>query len=442
MDKKRTRRLGNKYLILSALCVALYGCKEDNKKPEEEVKQEIAKVEAPKEIFEFGFKLNDYIVKRDTVKSGESFGQILERNKIGYPKIFHIAEKTKETYNIARFFQQGKPYTILCSKDSLELPETFIYQPNKEEYLVINFKDSIHAYTSRKPIKYVEKTITGIITSSISETIDEQGVSPVLTNKLADEIYAWTIDFNRLQKGDRFKVIYTDKYIDDTIYAGVHDVKAAYFEHNSEPFYAFRFQTDSLKGIVDYFSEDAKNLRRAFLKSPIQFGRISSRYNLKRRIAYYGYKLRPHKGTDFAAAVGTPIRATANGTVTESTRRGGNGKYVKIRHNATYETQYLHMSRRNVKVGQFVKQGDVIGYVGMTGNTGGPHVCYRFWKNGRQVDPLREKLPEAKPISDSLKAEFLDFIKPIKHQLDNIFFEPEVTDDMELEKPVIKQAES
>ncbi|MCF7566959.1 peptidoglycan DD-metalloendopeptidase family protein [Sabulilitoribacter arenilitoris] len=433
--------MGNKCLILVILAISFFACKKDKPEPSV-IEKEIAIVEKSKEIIEFGFKLNDYIVKRDTVKAGESFGQILERNKIGYPKIFHIAEKTKETYNIARFFQKGKPYTLLFSKDSLELPQSFIYQPTKEEYVVINFKDSIHAFKNRKPIKYVEKTISGIITSSISETLDQKGVSAVLTNKLADDIYAWTIDFRRLQKGDRFKVIYIDKYIDDSIYSGIHDVKAAYFEHNKEPFYAFQFETDSAKGIIDYFNDEAKNLRRAFLKSPIKFGRLSSRYNLKRRIAYYGYKIRPHRGTDFAARVGTPIMATANGTVTASTRRGGNGKYVKIRHNATYETQYLHMSKRLVKVGQFVKQGDIIGLVGMTGNTGGPHVCYRFWKNGREVDPFKQKLPEAKPISDSLKFKFLDYIKPIKYQLDNIQFEPEIIEDEQLEQPIITQADS
>ncbi|WP_406685515.1 peptidoglycan DD-metalloendopeptidase family protein [Seonamhaeicola sp. MEBiC1930] len=406
--------------------VFFISCKEDKK---EVLEKDVAIVEEPKDVYEFGFNLNDYVVKRDTVKSGESFGQILEQNKIGYPKIYHIAEKTKETYNIARFFQAGKPYAILCSKDSLELPESFIYQPNKEEYVVINFKDSIHAFKSRKPITYVEKTVTGVITSSISETLDQKGVSAVLTNKLADDIYAWTIDFRRLQKGDRFKVIYTDKYIDDSIYGGIHDVKAAYFEHNKEPFYAFQFETDSVKGIIDYFSEEAKNLRRAFLKAPVKFSRISSRYNLRRRIAVYGYKVRAHKGTDFAAPIGTPIMATANGTVTKSERRGGNGNYVKIRHNATYETQYLHMKKRKVKVGQFVKQGDVIGWVGMTGNTGGPHVCYRFWVNGRQVDPFKQKLPEAKPISDSLKVKYLEFIKPVKIQLDSIPFDEEVVEE-------------
>ncbi len=440
MDRKRNTRMGNKYLILLVIAITLIACKKD--KPTTPIlEEEIAVVEKPKEVIEFGFKLNDYVVKRDTIERGDTFGVILERNKIGYPKIFHIAEKAKDTFDI-RKLQVGKPYTILFSKDSLELPESFIYQPTKEEYVVINFKDSIHAFKSRKPIIYVEKTATGVITNNISETLEEQGLSPRLAYKMADEIYAWTIDFRRLQKGDRFKVIYTDKYIDDTIYTGVHNIKAAYFEHNKEPFYAFEFETDSTKGIIDYFNEEAKNLRRAFLKAPVKFKRISSRYNLRRRIAVYGYKVRPHKGTDFAAAIGTPIMATANGTVTESRRRGGNGNYVKIRHNATYETQYLHMKKRKAKVGDFVKQGDVIGWVGMTGNTGGPHVCYRFWKNGRQVDPFKQKLPEAKPISDSLKFKYLDFIKPIKYQLDNILFEPEIIENEQPEQTIIIQANS
>ena len=438
MDRKRKRNVGNKYIIILGIVLCFIGCKKEEQKPV--LEEELAIIEEPKEILEFGFNLNDFIVKRDTIKKGDSFGEILERNKVGYPAIFQIAEKAKDTFDIRRL-QVGKPYTLLCSKDSLEMPKCFIYQPNLEEYVVINFNDSIHAYTSRKPIKYVEKIATGVITNNISETLEEQGLSPRLAYKMADEIYAWTIDFRRLQKGDRFKVIYTDKYIDDTIYTGVHNIKAAYFEHNKEPFYAFEYQTDSIKGIVDYFNEEAKNLRRAFLKAPVKFSRISSRYNLKRRIAVYGYRVRPHRGTDFAAPIGTPIMATANGTVTESKRRGGNGNYVKIRHNATYTTQYLHMSRRKAKVGEFVKQGDIIGWVGMTGNTGGPHVCYRFWKNGKEVDPFKQKLPEAKPISDSLKVEYLDFIKPVKYKLDNIFFKPEIKEDQP-EQTIITQANS
>ena len=419
MDKRGITGLGKKCIILCVAIFSIVSCKEELKT---KIIDEIAIVE-PIDIYEFGFNLSDYVVKRDTIKKGDSFGKILERNQIGYPKIFHIAEGAKDSFDI-RKLQVGKPYTLLCSKDSLQEPKCFIYQPNKVEYVVINFQDSIHAYTSRKPIKYVEKEISGVITTNISEALDAQGVSFVLAYEMSD-IYAWTIDFFRLQKGDRFKVIYTDKYIDDSIYAGIDNIKAAYFEHKKEPFYAFEFETDSVKGIKDYFSEDAKNLRRAFLKAPVQFKRISSRYNLRRRIAYYGNKIRPHKGTDFAANVGTPIMATANGTVTESRRKGGNGNYVKIKHNATYSTQYLHMQKRKAKVGDFVKQGDVIGWVGMTGNTGGPHVCYRFWKNGKQVDPFRQKLPEAEPISEELKIDYLEFIQPLKIQLDNIQFKDE-----------------
>jgi murein DD-endopeptidase MepM/ murein hydrolase activator NlpD len=158
------------------------------------------------------------------------------------------------------------------------------------------------------------------------------------------------------------------------------------------------------------------------LQSPVKFSRISSRYNLRRRIAFYGNRIRPHKGTDFAAAVGTPIMATANGTVEKSGYTKGNGNYVTIKHNNIYATQYLHMKRRNVRRGDFVKQGDIIGWVGMTGYTAGPHVCYRFWKNGRQVDPFKQKLPEAKPISKDLKATYLTAIEPLKTALDCITY--------------------
>ena len=410
MDKARNRRMGRKYLVILFMSLCVTACKKE--KPVEEVV-----IEKPADIYEFGFNLSDFVVKRDTIRSGDSFGYILAQNKVDYSKIFSISEKAKDTFDI-RKLKIGKPYTILCSKDSLKSPKHFIYQPNQEEFVVISFQDSIHAYTRRKPIKYVEKTITGVLNSSISQALDKKGISPTLTNKLAEQIYAWTIDFTRLQKGDTFKVIYTDKYIDDTIYAGIYNVKAVVFNHKNTPYYAFRYRTDSIKNIYEYYNEAAKDLRRAFLKAPVQFSRISSKYNLNRRIAYYGFALRPHKGTDFAAPIGTPILATANGTVTESQYKGGNGNYVKIRHNSTYETQYLHMQRRKVSVGQHVKQGDVIGWIGMTGNTGGPHVCYRFWKNGKQVDPFKEKLSQSEPIAESLKGDYLNFIQPIKVKLD------------------------
>ncbi len=371
-----------------------------------------------KELFEFGYNLNNFTVIRDTIKRGDTFGLILERNNIDYPKIYQIAERAKDTFDI-RKLQVGKPYTLLCSKDESKEPQSFIYQPNKVDYVVIEFCDSILAYREKKPVSILEKEASGVIMENLSVTMDEQGLPHQLIYDMSD-IYAWTVDFWRLQPGDRFKIIYNQRFIDDSIYAGIESIDAAYFEHRGEPFYAFNYVVDSVKQIADYFDENTKSLRRTFLKAPVKFSRVSSRYNLNRRIAYYGYKKRPHRGTDFAAGVGTPILATANGTVTESTRRGGNGKYVKIKHNPTYSTQYLHMSRRNVSVGQYVKQGDVIGYVGMTGNTAGPHVCYRFWKNGVQVDPFKQKLPAAEAIPDALKSDYEQFIIPLKSQLDAI----------------------
>ena len=403
--------LMNRILSFFLISIFLISCsKAEKKEVQKKVKEKI--------ITEFGYTLNNYNVKKSKVKNGDSFGSILEKNNLYYPQIYNIVQKVKKVYDI-RKINIGKPYTILSSKDSLNTPLVFIYQPNKIDYVVVSLTDSLWAEKKSKAVKIKEFEAEGIITSSLSETMEKQKLSPLLSNELS-EIYAWTIDFFRLEKGDNFKIIYSAKYIDDSIYVGLNRIHSAFFEHRGKPFYAIEFETDPKRGIVEYFDENGKNLRRAFLRSPVQFSRVSSRYNLKRRIAYYGYRIRPHKGTDFAAAVGTPIRATASGTVTKSSYTRSNGNYVKIKHNGTYSTQYLHMDKRGVKVGQFVKQGDYIGTVGMTGNTSGPHVCYRFWKNGRQVDPLKQKLPEAKPISKELKKRYMVHMNPIKKQLDAI----------------------
>lgn len=421
-----------KSIFYILIILSFAACKEDVKP---ETVSKLAVVEEPKPEFIFDYNLDDYEVVRDTIKNGDSFGKILFENHVGYAKIDQIAKVIKDTFDVRRL-NVGKPYTLLKSKDSLSSAQVFIYHKNKIEHVVVDFKDSlVVAENKRKKIKIVPKTASGVITSSLSEAIDAQGLDYTLANDMSD-IYAWTIDFFRLQKGDRFKLVYNERYIDDTIYAGIEDIEAAYFEHNKEPFYAFEFETDSLNHVRDYFDESAKNLRRAFLKAPLRFKtvRITSRYNLRRRIALYGNKIRPHRGTDFAAPIGTPIISTANGTVVESARRGGNGNYVKVKHNSTYTTQYLHMKKRGVKVGDYVKQGDVIGWVGMTGNTSGPHVCYRFWKNGVQVDPFKQKLPEAEPIKESLKEIYLEYIKPIKIKLDEVpFQDTEGTDELNRE---------
>ena len=404
-----------KKIVFILCCIlSLSSCKKDEKKsislPEKKI--------APKPVYKFGYKIDDFTVIKDTIKSGESFGVILDRHHVMYPKINRIADSIKDIFDV-RKVRTGKSYTILASKDSLEKAQVFIYKHDKINATIVDFKDStITAIRHKKPIKIVEKIAEGVINSNLSVTMDSLQLSPNLTWTIAD-IYAWTLDFYKLQKGDSFKFVYDEKFIDDTVFAGYGEVKSAVFKHNGKDLYAFKFVSDSVKNISDFYDEEGNMLRSQFLKSPIKFQyRISSRYNLNRRIKYYGYKLRPHRGTDFAARIGTPILATASGTVTKSERRGGNGNYVKIKHNSTYSTQYLHMKRRKVKKGQYVKQGDIIGWVGMTGNTGGPHVCYRFWKFGKEVDPFREKLPAAEPLKKELKSTYLEFIKPLQYQLD------------------------
>ena len=397
----------------------LAACADKKQKPAEEV-VELRNPEPVPEIREYGFNLNDFNVIKDTIKYGDSFGEIMQENLVDYNKVLKIINDYKEVFD-ARKIQVGKPYLLLKTQDTLDQVEVFVYQNDLINYTVVDFRDSVSVYKARKEIRYVEREASGVIETSLSEAILDQGIDYNITNDLS-EIYAWTIDFFRLQKGDKFKVIYKERYINDTVYAGAEPIEAAFFEHEGTPLYAFAYESDSLKNIIDYYDDEANNLRRTFLRAPVKFSRISSRYNLKRRIRYYGYKVRPHRGTDYAAPVGTPIMATADGVVTESTRRGGNGKYVKIRHNSTYSTQYLHMRNQKVKRGDYVKQGDVIGWIGMTGNTGGPHVCYRFWKNGRQVDPLKEKLPAADPLPEPLRPEYYDFISPLKDQLDCIEF--------------------
>lgn len=405
------------YLVfLFGILGLLVSCKSDLKKSE-------PTPEKPADSIFYGLNFNQFEVLRDTVQKNETFGQIMLRNQIDYGQIYGISKEYREVFDVRRI-GVGRPYTLLKSKDSLQSTQYFIYEKDAVNYAVIDFTNGVNVYTKRKEVTYVTREASGVIESSLSEAILAQGIDYDVTNNLS-LVYAWTIDFFRLQKGDKFKVVYKEKFINDSIYVGAGPIESAYFEHNGKPFYAFRHMPDSTNKIIEYFDEQGNNLRRAFLRAPVNFAKISSRYNLKRRIAYYGNKVKPHKGTDYAAAVGTEILATANGRVIESTRRGGNGKYVKIRHNNVYSTQYLHMKSQKVKKGDYVKQGDVIGYVGMTGNTGGPHVCYRFWKNGRQVDPLREKLPEAEPLPKSLLKSYLVAIAPKKEQIDQIKFSNE-----------------
>jgi hypothetical protein len=223
---------------------------------DKKVEPEIIQPKKEKIIKEFGFILNNYEVKKDTIDRGDSFGVILEKNELYYPKIFNIVNEVKKVFDIRRV-NVGRPYTILYSKDSIRKPEYFIYQPSSIDYLVVSLGDSIYAEKRQKEVKLVEYEASGVIKSSLSETMQELGLSPLITNELS-EIYAWNIDFFRLEKGDNFKILYTSKFIDDSIYIGLNRVHNAYFEHRGKPFYAIEYETDSIRGITEYFDENGK----------------------------------------------------------------------------------------------------------------------------------------------------------------------------------------
>ncbi|TQD38485.1 peptidoglycan DD-metalloendopeptidase family protein [Haloflavibacter putidus] len=397
------------------MSLAFYACKDDKKEPKQITKAEIEKPAPIRK--EYGFTLNQYDIVKDTVRPGDFFGGIMDTNGVSPAQVYKIVQKVKDSFDVARL-RAGRPYTILKEKDSAKSIKAFIYENDRVNYTVINLEDSITAYRAKKPVTIKRKKASGIITSSLSAAMDNAGLSILLADKLAD-IFQWKVDFFKIQKGDRFKLIYNEKYINDTVYAGLANIEAAVLSHYGNDYYAFQYGNDSISGFPEYYDDEAESLQSFFLKAPLKFSRISSRYT-KRRFHPVQKRWKAHKGTDYAAPTGTPIWSTADGVVIKSSYTRGNGNYVKVRHSEKYTTQYLHMSKRNAKVGQRVKQGDIIGFVGSTGLATGPHVCYRFWVYGRQVDPYKQNLPSSEPLKESLKPDYFMAIEPLKKELDNI----------------------
>lgn len=372
---------------------------------------------APRRMF--GLPLDSFEVVHGRVKSGETFSNILLDYGISYGQIHRLAHDFRDTFDV-RNLRRGKPYTLFCRRsDSTGLTaQHLVYQPNAVQYVKFDFTDSLEVQRHRKEVTTRRRVLSGKITSSLYETILEAGGSPALVMDLST-IYAWTIDFFRIDKGDFFKLIYEEQFVDDTVSIGSGRILACDFNHGDRTFYAFWYKPDSIYS--DYFDEKGQTLRKAFLRAPLNYYRISSRYQRSRFhpvLKHY----RSHLGTDYAAPSGTPIMATADGKVIAASYTSGNGNYVKIRHNSTYTTQYLHMSRfaNDMHRGKVVKQGEVIGYVGSTGLATGPHVCYRFWVNGRQVDPYKQDLPEADPIKEAYRADYMGHMQRLKKALDEI----------------------
>lgn len=353
----------------------------------------------------YGLDVNNHIIIEEKVKKNQFLSDILQSYNVPVKLINQLASIPRNVFDV-RKIAPNKKYTLFCSQDSLKTAKAFVYEPNPIEYVVFTFDESLRVDVCQREVTVEEKSISGIIQSSLSQTINEMGISNELTNKFVD-IFAWQVDFARLQKGDVFKLVYEEVQVEGRS-IGVRNINGIYFEHFGSGYYAVPF--DQGNGL-DYFDQEGKSLRKALLKYPIEFTRISSRYT-GRRFHPVQKIFKAHLGTDFAAPKGTPIRSVGEGIVEEAQYKSNNGNYVKIRHNGTYTTQYLHMSRidGSVRAGTKVRQGQVIGYVGSTGLATGPHLCYRFWKNGVQVDALRVELPASEPI----KSEYIDAYEEAK----------------------------
>ncbi len=396
-------------LVLTLLL--LVSCNKSDKKDQEEKIVEKPKTER------FGFIMEDFVVVNDTVQQGDTFGKMLAKQGFTTTETHNIVEKIKDSLNLKNI-RTGRPYTLLKSLKAPHKVEVIIYQSDLINYSVIDLRNDIVAYNKQKPVTIKRKIITANIEGSLSATLDANGVSPTLSHNLS-QIYAWSVDFFKIQKDDAFGVIFNERYVNDTLYVGIESVEGTFFVHKGKTIYAFPFKRDSIGGSEEYFDEEAKALKSMFLKAPLKFSRITSKFN-PRRFHPVQKTWKAHNGTDYAAPHGTPIMTTAHGVVETTGYTSGNGNFVKVKHNGTYSTQYLHMSRIAVKKGQRVSQGDVIGYVGSTGLATGPHVCYRFWKNGVQVDPLVQNFQSSEPLEQKYKERYFKQINPVKKELDSI----------------------
>lgn len=388
---------------------------------------DLGSFEIPEYKEKYGFVLDNYEVVEDKIKNNEFLSQILTEHDVPYIKIDQLAKRSKDIFDV-RGLRVGKGYSILKDKTTGEATH-FVYEPSVYRYVVYDLRDSTNVEIVEREVTTEIRESSGIIESSLWNSMVDNGMNFDLTSRMEDAL-AWSVDFYHIQKDDRFRLIYEQNFIEGEK-VGVGKLVAAYFKHYDQDYYAFYFKNEKHEG---FFDEEARPTKKAFLKSPVKYARISSRFNL-RRFHPVLRRVKAHLGTDYAAPHGTPILAVADGSVTKASYSRGNGRYVKLRHDKVYETQYLHMSRfaKGIKPGTRVKQGQCIGYVGSTGLATGPHVCYRFWKNGRQVNPLRERLPPPEPMPKLEIPRFNILKDSLKTRLDAIPFKVMAKTDLAIE---------
>ncbi len=419
-----------------AIALVLFSCLNDKAKVETEpIKGKEIFVE-PSETA-YGFVLDSFKVKFDTIKPNSTLSHLFAPYGISQLDINSAAKMAADSLVGLKYVTSGVEVLMLQNKnDSTNKLLYAVYPKSRVEYVVFNFKDSVNVNLRTKPHSLKEKVLTGeiIANSNLTLAINQQLNNIGMTGKLAEEIsglFAWTIDFFKLHPGDEFKVIYDEKSVEGEPYDAA-NIKYAYFKHQDKPYYSFYYEFDSIQKKGGVFDENGKEMKRQFLMAPVKYSRISSSFT-NRRFHPVQKRWKSHLGTDYAAPRGTPIWSTADGYVIAAAYTRGNGNYVKVKHNDTYSTQYLHMTgfAKGIRKGVKVNQGQIIGYVGSTGLATGPHVCYRFWKNGKQINHRAEKFPASTPMPDSLLPDYLEFIKPLKIRLDNAEIVPYVSNSID-----------
>ncbi len=402
----KLRNLFNKslYIIHSSLLITLllFSCdNSDNKQKSKETKE----IKEPE--FLYGICIDSLDVKLDTIKKNQYLSEIMKKQNVDYGTIVHIERNHKDVFDI-RKIKPGHKHTFLLSRDSLATPLFWIYEIDKTNFVVFSLTDSLTAWRDEKTVDIKTEHIEGVINTSLWNAIKDANGDANLTMELSD-IYSWTVDFFGIQPGDTFKVVYENRYIHDEC-IGMGKILACYLNNAGSKHYAYYFEQN---GNGQYFDENGANLRKAFLKAPLNYRRISSTFSNARRHPVTKV-VRPHHGVDYAAPTGTPVVTVGDGTVIEKgwDKKGG-GNYLKIRHNSTYTTTYMHLNgfAKGIQKGSKVKQGDLIGYVGSTGMSTGPHLDFRLNKNGTYINPLTFNPPSAEPVSEDNKVAFEEVIK-------------------------------
>jgi len=405
----RTGLLGLCVLLLSA-------CGKPAAGEQEYIDEEIVPIR-----YEYGLAIDSFRVDTGYVSNGETLGGILNRLGATRQQINQVGTLAREEFDV-RQIRAGKQFLALYATDSAknDVLQYWVYLPDARTAKVLHLTDSLHVEHIQKPICIVPRKAEVVIESSLWNAMAGNDLPVELALELS-EIYAWTIDFFGLQQGDSIRVFYDEQYV-DSVRWGIGRIYAANFYHGKRWQEAYWFdiadyqETDTrCRG---YFDAEGNSLRKAFLKAPLNYKRISSKFTYARKHPVYKV-VRPHTGVDYAAPAGTPVVAIGDGVVIEKGYKGGGGNSVKIRHNSTYTTAYLHLSKygKDIAVGKRVNQGQVIGYVGSTGASTGPHLDFRVWKGGTPIDPLKMVSPPVEPVPATLRPTFDSVVVALRGEL-------------------------